>query len=210
MRLGDSIIPQRMCLVFLPPERIMPATSKREFAPPAGASIPQGTAPALSDLAHRSHKAPRPWLANCSAEKAHYSFAPDTPTISPRRSSQERVWDTRRFFRAPETRRFHRAMLIRLTALPFLIAVQLTPPADLQNPSVSRGHTLVEAACAACHAVGRFDASPLKSAPPLRDVHKRYPVEKLRRRLLKVSLQVIPANPSSSSMHGTLTTSSTT
>src|SRR4051812_8089599 len=70
-------------------------------------------------------------------------------------------------------------MLIRSTALPFLLAVQVTPVADLQNPSVRRGHTLVEAACAACHALGRFDATPWKSAPPLREVHKRYPVEDL-------------------------------
>ena len=81
--------------------------------------------------------------------------------------------------RAPETRRIHRAMQIRLTALPFLIAVQVTSVADLQNPSIRRDHTLVEVACAVCHAVGRFDASPLKSAPPLRDVHKRYPVKDL-------------------------------
>lgn len=81
--------------------------------------------------------------------------------------------------RAPETRRIHRAMPIRLTAVPFVIAVQVTPVADLQNPGVRRGQTLVEAACAACHAVGRFEASPLKSVPPLRDVHKRYPAEDL-------------------------------
>jgi cytochrome c len=152
-------------------------------------------ASALSDLAHRSHKAPRPWLANCSAEKARYSFAPDTPTISPRRSfTRTRVGYTT-LLRAPETRRFHRAMLIRLTALPFLIAVQVTPVADLQNPSVSRGYTLVEAACAACHAVGRFDASPLKSAPPLRDVHKRYPIEDLAEALAEGLITGHPSKP---------------
>ena len=92
-------------------------------------------------------------------------------------------------------RRFHRAMLIRLTALPFLIAVQVTPVADLQNPSVSRGYTLVEAACAACHAVGRFDASPLKSAPPLREVHKRYPIEDLAEALAEGLITGHPSKP---------------
>jgi cytochrome c len=86
-------------------------------------------------------------------------------------------------------------MLIRLTALPFLIAVQVTPVSDLQNPSISRGYTLVEAACAACHAVGRFDASPLKSAPPLREVHKRYPVEDLAEALAEGLITGHPSKP---------------
>jgi cytochrome c len=97
--------------------------------------------------------------------------------------------------RAPETRRIHRAMQIRLTALPFLIAIQVTPVADLQNPSVRHGHTLVEAACAVCHAVGRFDASPLKSAPPLREVHKRYPVEDLAEALAEGLITGHPSKP---------------
>jgi cytochrome c len=97
--------------------------------------------------------------------------------------------------RAPETRRIHRAMPIRLTALPFLIAVQVMPVADLQNPSVRHGHTLVEAACAVCHAVGRFDASPLKSAPPLREVHKRYPVEDLAEALAEGLITGHPSKP---------------
>jgi cytochrome c len=79
--------------------------------------------------------------------------------------------------------------------LPFLIAVQVTPVSDLQNPSISRGYTLVEAACAACHAVGRFDASPLKSAPPLREVHKRYPVEHLGEALAEGLITGHPSKP---------------
>ena len=83
-------------------------------------------------------------------------------------------------------------MLIPLTALPFLLAVQVTPVADLQNPSVRRGHTLVEAAC---HAVGRFDATPWKSAPPLREVHKRYPVEDLAEALAEGLITGHPSKP---------------
>jgi cytochrome c len=86
-------------------------------------------------------------------------------------------------------------MPTRLTALPFLIAVQLTPVADLQNPRVRRGRTLVEATCAACHAVGRFDASRLKSVPPLRDVHKRYPVEDLAEALAEGLVTGHPSKP---------------
>jgi hypothetical protein len=42
MRLGDSIIPQRMCLVFLPPERIMPRNIQEGICP-SGWSISSGT-----------------------------------------------------------------------------------------------------------------------------------------------------------------------
>ena len=47
------------------------------------------------------------------------------------------------------------------------------------SPEVQRGQTIVETHCSECHAVGKTDASPLPVAPPLRDLHKRYPVEHL-------------------------------
>jgi cytochrome c len=84
---------------------------------------------------------------------------------------------------------------IRLTALPFLITVQLMPVADLHVPSVRRGRTLVEATCAACHAVGRFDASRWKNAPPLRAVHQRYPVESLAEALAEGLITGHPSKP---------------
>lgn len=42
-----------------------------------------------------------------------------------------------------------------------------------------RGATLARANCARCHAVGRSGASPLREAPPFRELHTRYPVEDL-------------------------------
>ena len=98
------------------------------------------------NLAHNSHKAPRPWLAKCSAETTRY------PLLLARLRSASRVLcknacGNTMLLRASETRRIYCAMPRRLMALPFLIAVQVTPVADLQNPSVRHGHILVEEVC---------------------------------------------------------------
>ena len=45
--------------------------------------------------------------------------------------------------------------------------------------AVQRGETIVQTYCAQCHAVGRTGSSALSVAPPLRDLHKLYPVEHL-------------------------------
>ncbi|MGA9411765.1 MAG: cytochrome c [Roseobacter sp.] len=45
--------------------------------------------------------------------------------------------------------------------------------------AVQRGETIVQTYCSQCHAVGKTGSSPLSAAPPLRDLHKRYPVEHL-------------------------------
>lgn len=48
-----------------------------------------------------------------------------------------------------------------------------------QEPDVAHGKALVETNCAKCHAVGASDASAHPSAPPFRDLSKRYPVDAL-------------------------------
>jgi mono/diheme cytochrome c family protein len=45
--------------------------------------------------------------------------------------------------------------------------------------NAERGLVFVKTNCAMCHAIGRYDESPLPVAPPLRTLHKRYPVEQL-------------------------------
>ena len=49
--------------------------------------------------------------------------------------------------------------------------------------SVQRGRELARANCARCHSIERSGASPLKSAPPFRSLHQRYPVENLEEAL---------------------------
>jgi mono/diheme cytochrome c family protein len=44
---------------------------------------------------------------------------------------------------------------------------------------IDKGHALIEANCARCHATGLEGASPLERAPPFRDIVKRYEPETL-------------------------------
>jgi cytochrome c len=60
-----------------------------------------------------------------------------------------------------------------------IILIELTWPAMAQDGRAQRGRVFVQTNCAGCHAVGQSGMSPLAAAPPLRELHKRYPVENL-------------------------------
>ena len=47
------------------------------------------------------------------------------------------------------------------------------------SPDQQRGKTFALNNCARCHAIDRVSQSPLKIAPPFRNLHKRYPIETL-------------------------------
>lgn len=51
------------------------------------------------------------------------------------------------------------------------------------DPRQQRGLTLARANCASCHSIDKVTASPLKLAPPFRELHNRYPVESLEEAL---------------------------
>lgn len=51
------------------------------------------------------------------------------------------------------------------------------------DPRQQRGLTLARANCARCHSIDKISASPLKLAPPFRELHNRYPVESLEEAL---------------------------
>jgi mono/diheme cytochrome c family protein len=88
------------------------------------------------------------------------------------------------------------AMLERSTAaLPFLALALLMLAAGSRNSGVGRGRTLVDANCAGCHALGRAGASPTPAAPPLRDLHHRYPVESLAEALAEGLVTGHPGKP---------------
>jgi cytochrome c len=48
---------------------------------------------------------------------------------------------------------------------------------------VQRGREFARANCARCHSIERAGDSPLKTAPPFRTLHQRYPVEYLEESL---------------------------
>jgi len=61
-----------------------------------------------------------------------------------------------------------------------LLAAAVVPAsaADLK-----RGETLLTRHCGSCHAIGRSDTSADKTAPPLRTLSQRYPIESLEEAL---------------------------
>src|SRR3954447_25467007 len=91
-----------------------------------------------------------------------------------------------------------------------LLSTSLLAASD-QATDERKGRTIVQMNCATCHAIGRQGESPTAKAPPFRDLHKRYPVEKtFRRRSGKELLLVTPRCRSSSSNRSRWTRSSIT
>jgi cytochrome c len=61
--------------------------------------------------------------------------------------------------------------------------VVMTGQAFALTPAQQRGKTFVVNNCSRCHAVDKVSPSPLKIAPPFRDLHKKYPVDTLQEAL---------------------------
>jgi mono/diheme cytochrome c family protein len=51
------------------------------------------------------------------------------------------------------------------------------------TPAEQRGKNFVRANCSRCHAIDKVSPSPLKIAPPFRDLHRKYPIETLQESL---------------------------
>ena len=62
---------------------------------------------------------------------------------------------------------------------PLALALITLAPAVAASPDEQRGKVFALTNCARCHSVDRVTQSPLKIAPPLRILHKRYPIETL-------------------------------
>lgn len=64
-----------------------------------------------------------------------------------------------------------------------------------QSPAVQRGIVLARTYCANCHSIDKLSPSPLPIAPPLRDLHKLYPVERLEESLAEGLVTGHPSMP---------------
>lgn len=84
-----------------------------------------------------------------------------------------------------------RLVLSAATACGCLLAV----PTHAQVDQVERGRVFAQENCAACHAIGRDGESPLQAAPPLRTLHRHYPVEFLTEALAEGIMTGHPAMP---------------
>lgn len=71
-----------------------------------------------------------------------------------------------------------RAIATRLASIALAAALSAPSGAALAD-AAQRGLVFVKTNCSMCHAIGRYDESPLAIAPPLRTLHERYPVESL-------------------------------
>ena len=72
-------------------------------------------------------------------------------------------------------------MIFRLPNVAIALCLIMPGAAAAQmSPREQRGQTFVRANCGTCHATDKASASPLKIAPPFRDLHRRYPVESLQ------------------------------
>jgi mono/diheme cytochrome c family protein len=57
------------------------------------------------------------------------------------------------------------------------------PALAQQSPAAQRGLTFVRVHCVQCHSIDKASESTLTIAPPFRDLHLKFPIESLRRRL---------------------------
>lgn len=64
-----------------------------------------------------------------------------------------------------------------------------------QGSQVQRGQAFAQAQCATCHAIGRSGESSLRTAPPFRTLHLRYPVETLAESLAEGIMTAHPGMP---------------
>jgi mono/diheme cytochrome c family protein len=60
---------------------------------------------------------------------------------------------------------------------------------------VQRGLTFVRVHCAQCHSIDTVSESPLKIAPPFRDLSRRFPIESLAPRLTEGIIANHPTMP---------------
>jgi len=60
---------------------------------------------------------------------------------------------------------------------------------------VQRGQTFVRINCSRCHSIDKTSPSPLRIAPPFRNLHLKYPVETLEEALAEGIVIGHPAMP---------------
>ena len=65
-----------------------------------------------------------------------------------------------------------------------MLLTAISAAAD-QGDLATRGKRILQERCGRCHAVEAVGDSPLKNAPPIRDVYARYALQELQAELLE-------------------------
>ena len=66
---------------------------------------------------------------------------------------------------------------------------------DREAEAAERGRQLAAGVCASCHAIGTAGASPLKDAPPFREIVRRHPIDELEAAFAEGLVTAHPAMP---------------
>ena len=80
------------------------------------------------------------------------------------------------------------ATLGRIWRTGFLASLLLCLPAmvhSVESDKLERGKAILQEKCARCHAIGAVGESPLKLAPPMRDIYARYAPRELQAELME-------------------------
>jgi mono/diheme cytochrome c family protein len=85
--------------------------------------------------------------------------------------------------------------MLRFTLRQALVALMLLTPALAAPSDVQRGRAYASRHCGRCHAIDLGSKSRLKTAPPFRTLHTRYPVEALAESLAEGIATGHPAMP---------------
>ena len=56
---------------------------------------------------------------------------------------------------------------------------------SVESDKLERGKAILQEKCAQCHAMGAVGESPLKLAPPMRDIYARYAPRELQAELME-------------------------
>jgi cytochrome c len=75
------------------------------------------------------------------------------------------------------------------------VSWSIAPAAAQPSPAAQRGLTFTRVHCGQCHSLDGMSESPLKIAPPFRDLHLRFPIESLRPRLSEGIIANHPTMP---------------
>ncbi len=86
--------------------------------------------------------------------------------------------------------------MLRFVPRQALVTLMLmTPAVAAAPPDVQRGRAYASRHCGGCHSIDRVSKSRLKTAPPFRTLHTRYPIETLAESLAEGISTGHPAMP---------------
>ena len=101
--------------------------------------------------------------------------------LLPFRILNKRSFDQAWHVRSDVLEKIHVAWWVAALAICYLIFI--ASAYAQMDARQQRGLTLARANCARCHSIDKVTASPLRLAPPFRELHNRYPVESLEEAL---------------------------